>query len=266
MTIKQKNIKLIKRAASVVDGKGNHITEPYIITEKSCAQLVTINIELDYISGEEQGVPPKFQLYLEGLENSPLNLEQPVTTMAYKELESTIANHSGHYLDPRRSYISTSLIRPYGVGIHPGDVIKRSIRLAEVKNLFLMQFPEMLREPKFHNKITENSNQPVTFTRKKRFERAFSEEFELPIFVESSLCDIVARKNGAELPPIVEYSSFLKSAFPHRKIKVKNEGRRLNKNDELEYVINDIPAQGTDHFHVIEREYATALGRDVSLV
>ena len=204
-----------------------------IITEKKEVKLLSINIGMYY---DSCGFPV---LNLE--EGGSINFDDPVHEMC-----ATLEKQSGNYLRFPESYISVARVRPWGVGIHEGDVTKRAIRVNEIKDLFRTSWPALKQsDVEYNHPVMGGYN--IRFFRKRRFQRNFSEEFSLPIFSFKSL-DEYYQAGEIKSKLKGELRTYMKMLFSNKKIKILNEGYTLTQDNVRDYKIENVnPAYVDSH-------------------
>jgi len=245
-------IKILKRATSVYY-RGDHV-EPdksIIVTDKKEVSLVSINLGINY------GALGHPMLALE--EEEEMDLSGPAL-----QINETLESKAGNYLKFPESYISVSKIRPWGVGIHEGDVVTRSIRVNEIKDLFRTSWKALIHQPdEFNHPVTGGYN--VKFYRKRNFQRTFGEEIRLPIFSMKSLEEHIM--TGCFPRPKRELRSYMRSIFPSTKLKVMNKGFTLDADNVRNYVIENVKPQFQDSqsFNYMQQLKTEFLGKGVKV-
>ena len=200
---------------TIIDIEGNEIDpgSKIVVSVTSPAFLKTLCIAVEYSDywGFNSFNTLKFET-----KGEPIVISNPWKDP--NDIEETLYNHSDEYLDEQQSYISKSLISPYGVGIHSDNIQKFPITLSDLdctrnKNYGLNDLIS-LRSMFFNEPKISRSGKLITARHRKLFSRNFTEEINIPVFVEKSFESFKSSVGAC----------FLEDTFKHKKVEIENNG------------------------------------------
>ena len=163
-----------------------------------------------------------WELSLQLEEGNKLTLKNPWASA--DRLLTQLEQYKDNYLEFPRSYISMARIRPYGVGIHTGDVIKSALRVEDIAHDLVSQIDLFFSAPKLRR-----GDEFLVFKTKKYLKRVFNKTIEIPIFVDQSL-ECHAKKKPDLFPSIGDW---VQNHNKQSKIKVINNGTCLSQSGDM---------------------------------
>jgi len=200
---------------TIIDAQGDEIDpgSKIVVSVTSPAYLKTLCIAVEYADAWGFNSFSTLSLATKG--------ESIVVSNPWKdpnEIEEALYKHSDEYLDEQQSYITKSLIAPYGVGIHSDNIQKFPITLSDLdctknKNQGLNDLIS-LKSMFFNEPKISRSGKMITAKHRKLFSRNYTEEINIPVFVEKSF-ESFKSSVGAW---------FLEETFTHKKVEIENNG------------------------------------------